>query len=101
MEPDGLPAGLAGRLGAAPGVVEPSLRCPAAPPLGVWPALPLPDVLPEEEPEAAVPPPDAARSVPRSHPARSAPLSANKTAATHAVIFMLTSIVVMRTQRSN
>lgn len=45
------------------------------------------------EPEDAVLPPDAVLLASRSHPASSAPESANETAATNAVIFMLTSVV--------
>lgn len=44
------------------------------------------------EPEEVVLPPEAALSF-RSHPASSAPESANETAATNAVTFMLTSVV--------
>jgi hypothetical protein len=82
-----LPDGLVGRFGADPGVVEPSLCCPVAPPLGVCPVVPLmPDELERSE---AVLPPEAES---RLHPERIVPLSASATAAANAVNFMLTSI---------
>jgi hypothetical protein len=79
-------------LGALPGVVEPSLCCPLAPPRGVWPVVPL---MPDEPelPEAELPPPEADRSASRLQPDRSAPPSANEMAATNAVSFMFTSVV--------
>ena len=82
--PEGLlPAGLDGFFGAVLEVPELSRWLPDIPP-----EVPLePD---EELPEAELPPPDAL-VLSRSHPARSAPLSANETAATNAVIFMVTS----------
>lgn len=83
-------AGLAGRFGAAPGAVEPSLRWPLAAPPEVWPELP-----PDAVPEAAVPPPDAALFASRSQAARNAPESTNATAAANAVTFILTSRVMV------
>lgn len=70
---DGAPEGLVERFGAL---------------LGAWPGLP-----PAVDPEDAVLPPDALWLASRSHPASSAPESANETAATNAVTFMLISVV--------
>jgi len=78
-----LPDGLAGRLGAALG--------------GVEPVVPLaPDV--ELRSEAELPP--EAEPLSRLQPERSAPLSANATAAANAVDFILTSMGLCAPQRS-